>query len=80
MQSWNFPYLYNIPTYFADIDGISHIFKHKLHDKQGVKVIWGQGHSRLQNKNNAYFKSKKITYYDWNCSFLRASAALNFIY
>ena len=59
MQAWNFPYLYNIPTYFADIDGISHSFKHKLHDKQGVKVIWGQGHSRLQNKNITYFKSKK---------------------
>ena len=39
MQSWNFPYIYNIPTYFAYIDGISHSFKHKLHDKQGVKVI-----------------------------------------
>ena len=64
MQSWNFPYmyLYNIPTYFADIDGISHSFyTHKPHDKQDVKVIWGQGqgHSRLQNKNIAYFKSKK---------------------
>ena len=42
MQSWNFPYMYvyNIPTYFADIDGISHSFyTHKLHNKQGVKVI-----------------------------------------
>ena len=42
MQSWKFPYmyLYNIPTYFADIDGISHSFyTHKLHNKQGVKVI-----------------------------------------
>ena len=39
LQSWNFPYLYNILTYFAYIDGISHSFKHALHDKQGVKVI-----------------------------------------